>query len=127
MQDSELTQKKDGLNRAFPLMIETESGELNKHPELTVLKPPDDRANQELHPSQIIEASSEANYYKYGWMEDAETTSPINYTAIGSIAALIAICTYLLAGTKLLKFIQFFLLKKQYKHLSLKISQSSIQ
>lgn len=52
MQDSELTKINDGpQNRAFPLMIETDKGEPNMHPELTVLKPPDERAAQELHPS----------------------------------------------------------------------------
>ena len=60
-------------------------------------------------------------------MEDTESTSVLNYSALGSMAALIVICAYLLAGTKLLKFIQFFMLKKQYKHLEMRISPSSVQ
>ena len=91
-----------------------------------MLKPPDQRSEQELHPSQIIEASSQVNYYKYGWMANVEPTSALNYTALASLAALIAICVYLLVCTKLLRFIQFFLLQKQYKRLNLKISHSAV-
>ena len=49
--------------------------------------------------------------------------SAINYTLIGAYACIIAVCIYLLTGTRLVKFIQFFAIKQQYKNLKISIDQ----
>ena len=77
--------------------------------------------DHEAHPSQIIEASSQYNYYKYGWMQEPEPTSAMNIAAFLTLLVLVAATGYLLAGTKLLKFIRFFLTKKQYKKLNISL------
>lgn len=74
-----------------------------------------------MHPSKVIEATNQANYYKYGWMQEAEPTSAMNIAAFMTLLAIVAAIGYLLAGTKLLKFIQFFITKKQYKRLNMNL------
>ena len=63
------------------------------------------------------------HYYNYGWMSKTESPSVTNYVAIGTLAVVLVALVYLLAGTKLVKFIQFFLTKKNYKRLDIKVSQ----
>ena len=45
-------------------------------------------------------------------MQEAEPTSAMNIVAFLILLAMIGATGYLLAGTKLLKFIQFFIMKK---------------
>ena len=89
-----------------------------------MLKPFSERAQQKTHPSQILDAAFQSNYYEYPWMQKAEATSAMNFAAFGALAALILVCAYLLAGTKLLKFIQFFLTQKHYKRLQMNVRQA---
>ena len=49
----------------------------------------------------------------------AEPTSAMNIVSFLTLIMLLAAIGYLLAGTKLLKFIQFFLTKKQYKRIKM--------
>lgn len=54
-------------------------------------------------------------------MQEAEPTSAMNIAAFMTLLAIVAAIGYLLAGTKLLKFIQFFITKKQYKRLNMNL------
>ena len=54
-------------------------------------------------------------------MQEVESTSAMNIGAFTALFALIAATGYLLAGTKLLKFIQFFLTRKHYKRLNMRL------
>jgi hypothetical protein len=55
-------------------------------------------------------------------MQDPDQMSATNWAVLGSFAGVIAVLIYLFTGTKLVKFIQFFLTKKQYKRLKFSIS-----
>ena len=50
----------------------------------------------------------------------------MNYAAMVTFLAIIAVCVYLLAGTKLVRFIQFFLTKKHYKRLTIKVEAAAV-
>ena len=113
----------DGI-QAYPLMYETEEGEENQHPELSALKPVQERQVKEQHPSQVLDVNDNFNYYKYGWMKESEQASVSNYVAFGAIIGLSISCIYFFAGTKLLRFIQFFLLKKKYEKLNIKVTRA---
>ena len=56
--------------------------------------------------------------------KEAETTTA-NWLLLGSFAAIIAVLAYLIAGTKLVRFIQFFITRKHYKRLNFSIEQSA--
>lgn len=101
------------------------NGALNPHPDLTVMRPSaTSRSSQEgHHPAEIVDLSSEVNYFTYPWMEEGGGLSAMNWVLLSTFAVIIAVCVYLLAGTKLVKFIQFFLAKKQYKRLEISIEE----
>ena len=103
-------------------MYETEEGVENPYPELTALKPVQERQQNERHPSEVLDVNDNFNYYKYGWMEESQEASFSNYVALGSIIGLLVSCIYFFIGTKLLRFIQFFLLKKKYEKLTIKVT-----
>ena len=50
----------------------------------------------------------------------------MNYAAMITFVAIIAVCVYLLVGTKLVRFIQFFLTKKHYKRLTIKVEAAAV-
>lgn len=54
-------------------------------------------------------------------MQEAEPTSAMNISVFCTLIALVLLIGYLLTGTKLLKFIKFFLTKKQYKRLNISL------
>ena len=74
-----------------------------------------------MHPSQAVDVESEYNYYQYSWMKDPEEVSTLNKVALASLAGLIAVCIVLLVATKLLRFIQFFIAKKQYAQIDISV------
>ena len=59
-------------------------------------------------------------------MQDPEGASAMNYAAMITFVAIIAVCVYLLVGTKLVRFIQFFLTKKHYKRLTIKVEAAAV-
>ena len=69
----------------------------------------------------MLDINEDFNYYRYSWMTEPEQVSTTNYMVLGTLAAIIAVIVYFIVGTKLVKFIQFFLTKKQYRKLSIKI------
>ena len=104
-------------SRPFPMMYEIggPGGRPNPHPELTALKPIEERAKQEGHPSQVINIEGTYNYYTYSWMVpegESETVTVENWAWLGAIAGLFAVLLLLVASTRLVKFLQFFLAKK---------------
>ena len=50
----------------------------------------------------------------------------MNYAAMITFVAIIAVCVYLLVGTKLVRFIQFFLTKKHYRRLTIKVEAAAV-
>ena len=124
-QQKPLKLNENGSAKAFPLMNQMANGAPNPHPDLTVMKPAATSTGsyEGHHPAEVADLSSEVNYYKYPWMDDGGELSAINWALLGTFAVIIAVCVYLLAGTKLVKFIQFFLAKKQYKRLKISIEE----
>ena len=59
-------------------------------------------------------------------MRDPEGASAMKYGAMITFVAIIAVCVYLLVGTKLVRFIQFFLTKKHYKRLTIKVEAAAV-
>ena len=108
---------------AFPVMTQTESGHVNQQAAFTALKPLEERAAIAKHPSQVLDPNLPDNFYRYGWVAPSDTVSATNYAVFGSFAAVIAASIYLVAGTKLVKFIQFFLTKRHYAHLTISVEQ----
>ena len=102
-------------------MQEMANGAENSHPEKTSMKPVQERHENELHPSQVLDINEGINYYTYGWMQAPESATTENYLAFGSILLLIAVTLYFIIGTKLVKFIQFFLTQKHYSKLAIKV------
>ena len=86
-------------------MRETANGTPNEHPELTAMKSVQERRENEMHPSQIHNIGESFNYYTYGWMREQNGASTMNYVALITFVAIIAVCVYLLVGTKLVRFI----------------------
>ena len=115
-----LEQNQDSI-AAFPYMEEMADGAENPHPEKTSMKPVQERHENELHPSQVLDINEGINYYTYGWMQDPMSATAANYIAFGSILLLIAVILYFIIGTKLVKFIQFFITKKHYSNLAIKV------
>ena len=87
------------------------------------MKPVKERHENELHPSQVLDINEGINYYTYSWMlvDDGESLTATNYIAFGSILLIIAVTLYFILGTKLVKFIQFFVTKKHYSNLGIKV------
>ena len=112
----------DGDVQAFPLMYQTGDGSANEHPELTALKSIQEREHNEKHPSEVLDVNDDFNYYKYGWMKESSEANQENYAVFGTINGLSVAIVYFFAGTKLLRFLQFFLLKKKYEGLTFKVS-----
>ena len=113
----------DGV-AAFPMMHEMADGTENRYAERTSMKPVKERHENELHPSQVLDINEGINYYTYSWMLDDGESPPItatNYIAFGSILLIIAVTLYFILGTKLVKFIQFFVTKKHYSNLGIKV------
>lgn len=108
---------------ASPLMYRTEDGSLNEHPEFTAMKLLEERSDDQRHPSEILDLNNHKNYYKYGWMghNDQEVTLNIN-TVLCGLLAVSLLSFYLIAGTKLLRFLQFFLVEKRFTQLSFSVS-----
>ena len=102
-------------------MQEMANGAENLHPEKTSMKPVQERHENELHPSQVLDINEGINYYTYGWMQDPASATAANYVAFGSILLLIAVTLYFIIGTKLVKFIQFFITQKHYSNLAIKV------
>lgn len=102
-------------------MQEMANGAENSYPEKTSMKPVQERHENELHPSQVLDINEGINYYTYGWMQTPESATTENYLAFGSILLLIAVTLYFIIGTKLVKFIQFFLTQKHYSNLAIKV------
>ena len=109
------------LQKAFPRMYENEDGKVNEHPELTALKPPDAHKDLKAHPSSSFNINGDYNYFTYGWMREAEESPAKNWQLLGALCAIIAVCALLLICTKLVKFVQFFIAKKQYKRINVTI------
>ena len=59
-------------------------------------------------------------------MKESEQVSTVNYVALGSLIVIIAACIYFIVGTKLVKFIQFFLTRKDYEKLNITIKPEEI-
>lgn len=57
-------------------------------------------------------------------VQDADSVSVANYAAFGSLLLLIAVIVYILTGTKLVKFVQFFITRKDYSNLEIVVSRS---
>lgn len=106
-------------------MNELAPGVPNVHADITALKPIDERVDLEEHPSQVININGQYNYFTYSWMVEADEASAKNYAALGGLSAIIAVCAYLTLGTKLVKFIQFFVTRKQYKRLDYAIKAAA--
>ena len=97
-------------SRPFPMMYEIggPEGRPNPHPELTALKPIEERAKQEGHPSQVINIEGTYNYYTYSWMvakDETEVVTVENWAWLSAISGLFAMLLILVASTRLVKFL----------------------
>ena len=73
----------------------------------------------------MLDINDNFNYYEYGWMNESEGASVANYVALGSLIGLLGVCVYFVAGTRLLRFIQFFLINKHYANLTIKVTRTT--
>ena len=62
------------------------------------------------------------NYYTYSWMQEDQEVTSLNWAWLGVFGGIFAVCFFLIACSKMLKFFQFFMAKRQYEKLDFKFS-----
>ena len=103
-------------------MAYDQHGGVNPYPDQTALKPLEERLEQIAHPAQIVDPNDPANYFNYSWTTTDETMSYLNWILVGLFAALLVFTLGVMARTRALKFVQFFLTGQAYRNVKLDLA-----
>ena len=70
----------------------------------------------------MIDPNDPRNYYNYNWTSLEENLAALNWVMLSSLGILVIASVILLAKTKMLKFITFFLTGQVYKNMQLNMT-----